>query len=135
VDSLESIRGQLANAGDAYWAEQVAIQALEARAAVKMAENKRDTALAFMREAAKREDATEKSVVTPGLLVPAHELLADMLLEAELPKDALVEYGQSLAKDPNRYRSLFGAMTAARASGDPAAAADYAKRIEKLTAR
>lgn len=135
VDSLESIRGQLANAGDSYWAEQVAIEALEARAAVKMAEKKTDSALADMREAAKREDATEKNAITPGPLVPAHELLADMLVEADLPKDGLIEYGKSLAKDPNRYRSLFGAMTAARASGDAAMAADYAKRIEKLIAR
>jgi hypothetical protein len=135
VDSLESIRGQLANAGDAYWAEQVAIEGLEARAAVKMAEKQSDTALAEMREAVTREDATEKNAITPGPLVPAHELLADMLVEAKLPKDALVEYGKSLAKDPNRYRSLFGAMTAARASGDPAMAADYAKRIDKLIAR
>lgn len=134
TDSLDAIRAQLIRAGDAYWAEQVSIEAFEARAAVKMAEGHTDDALAIMREAVMREDATEKNAVTPGPLIPAHELLGDMLAEAKLPKDAVVEYGKSLAKDPNRYRSMFGAMSAARASGDLEQAAEYAKRIARLTA-
>ena len=39
-------------------------------------------ALAILRKAADREDATEKNVVTPGPLVPARELLAYRELEA-----------------------------------------------------
>jgi uncharacterized membrane-anchored protein len=87
-----------------------------------------------MREAVAREDATEKSSVTPGPLVPAHELYGDMLMEAKQPAEALREYRASMAKEPNRYRALNGAMLAARATGDRTAAADYAKQIEKLTA-
>jgi hypothetical protein len=134
TDSLDVIHNELIAAGDTYWAEQVAIESLEARAALRAAEGKGDEAMAGMREAVAREDATEKSSVTPGPLVPAHELMADMLADAKLPKDAVVEYGKSLAKEPNRYRSLFGAMTAARAAGDDAAAAAYTVKIAKLTA-
>jgi hypothetical protein len=133
-DSLDAIHDQLVAAGDAYWAEQVAIQALEAWAALRLAEGRRDDAMASMREAVAREDATEKSSVTPGPLVPAHELYGDMLMEAKQPAEALREYRASMAKEPNRYRALDGAMLAARATGDRAAAADYAKQIEKLTA-
>ena len=41
-----------------------------------------------MREAATREDATEKSAVTPGPLAPARELLGDMLMELKRPAEA-----------------------------------------------
>jgi len=34
-----------------------------------------------MRQAADLEDKSEKHIVTPGRLVPARELLGDMLLE------------------------------------------------------
>jgi hypothetical protein len=111
----------------------VAIQTLEARAALQLAEGRRAEALADMREAVAREDATEKSAVTPGPLVPAHELFGDVLMEVKQPADALVEYRKSLIKEPNRFRSLYGAMHASGAAGDRASEADYASRIDKLT--
>ena len=135
VDSLDVIHTQLVAAGDVYWAEQVAIQALEARAALLAAEGKRVEAMTAMREAVVREDATEKSSVTPGPLIPAHELMGDMLTEAKLPKDALVEYGKSLAKEPNRYRSLRGAYDSANAAGDGAQASVYRRQLSLLTAK
>ena len=92
-------------------------------------------ALGRMREAADREDATEKSAVTPGPLAPARELLGDMLLELGRPADALAEYRAELQKEPNRYRALDGAWRAAKASGDQAAATAYATQLRKLTGR
>jgi hypothetical protein len=133
IDSLTKIHDRLVASGEAYWAEQVAIQTLEARAALGLAEGRRDGAVASMREATTREDATEKSAVTPGPLVPAHELLGDMLMELEQPADALAEYRKSMIKEPNRFRSLYGAMKASRATGDQKTAADYASQIDKLT--
>jgi hypothetical protein len=62
-----------------------------------------------MREAATREDATEKSAVTPGPLAPARELLGDMLLELKRPGEAVVEYRKTLEKEPNRRHALRGA--------------------------
>ena len=133
IDSLTAIHDRLIGAGEAYWAEQVAIQTLEARAALRLAEGRRANALADMREAVMREDATEKSAVTPGPLVPAHELFGDMLMEVKQPAEALVEYRKSLIKEPNRFRSLYGAMNASGAAGDRKSEADYASQIDKLT--
>jgi hypothetical protein len=102
VDSLGSIQQRLSAKGEAYWAEQVAIEQLEARAWIEFAEHNAADALAHMRQAVTREDATEKSAVTPGPLAPAHELLGDMLLGLQRPTDAMAEYRATLAKEPNR---------------------------------
>ena len=59
-----------------------------------------------LKAAAKREDATEKHVVTPGPLVPAREVYAELLLEAKKGSDALTEFEAVLKKEPNRYRAL-----------------------------
>jgi len=59
-----------------------------------------------MREAATREDATEKSSVTPGPLAPARELLGDMLMQLDRPTEASAEYRATLEKEPNRRHSL-----------------------------
>ena len=56
----------------------------------------------------------------PGPLVPARELLAEMLLDARSRfADALREYEAVMAKEPNRYRTLAGAMAAAQGRAIP----------------
>ncbi|MEP6550274.1 MAG: hypothetical protein ABJB95_03775, partial [Gemmatimonadales bacterium] len=134
VDSLSAIQHRLQAKGESYWAEQVAIQQVSAQAWVDHAEHREDAAIANMRQAAEREDATEKSAVTPGPLAPARELLGDMLMELRRPREALVEYRATLIKEPNRYRTLDGARRAASASGDKAGAAKYAAQLKKITA-
>ncbi|HKW12816.1 MAG TPA: hypothetical protein VJO33_20685, partial [Gemmatimonadaceae bacterium] len=74
-----------------------------------LAEHREVDALAHMREAAMREDATEKNAVTPGPLAPARELLGDMLVALNRSKEAAAEYRATLQKEPNRRRSLRGA--------------------------
>jgi hypothetical protein len=106
IDSLASIQQRLSAKGEGYWAEQVAIQHLAAQAWVDLAEHKESDALARMREAATREDASEKSAVTPGPLAPARELLGDMLVELNRSDEAKAEYRATLVKEPNRRRSL-----------------------------
>jgi predicted negative regulator of RcsB-dependent stress response len=59
-----------------------------------------------MRAAATREDATEKSAVTPGPLATARELLGDMLMELNRPAEARAEYRATLQKEPNRRHAL-----------------------------
>ena len=114
IDSLTSIQLRLTAKGEGFWAEQVAIQGLEARAWLALAERRHDEALALMREAAVREDATEKNAVTPGPLAPARELLGDMLTELRRPAEARAEYAATLAKEPNRRHSLRRAGPAGR---------------------
>ncbi|MGH7635781.1 MAG: hypothetical protein ACRENC_18790, partial [Gemmatimonadaceae bacterium] len=64
--------------------------------------------LARLREAAAREDATEKSAVTPGPLAPAREQLADMLIELGRGAEARAEYKAVLEKEPGRRRAARG---------------------------
>ncbi len=108
VDSLASIQQRLSAKGEGYWAEQVAIQQIEAQAWLDLAERRESDALMHMREATAREDATEKSAVTPGPLAPARELLGDMLIELHRPAEAVVEYRATLQKEPNRRHALRG---------------------------
>ena len=134
VDSLAAIHARLQARGESYWAEQVAIQQLGAQAWLALAQHRPDTALAYMREAGRREDATEKSAVTPGPLAPARELLGDMLLDLKRPREALAEYRATLSKEPNRFRALYGAMRAASLAGNRAAASQYRTSLRTLCA-
>lgn len=102
-----------------YWAEQIDIQADVVGALALCADGKTQDCIDALRQAAAREDATEKHVVTPGPILPARELLADTLLMDGEPGKALQEYEAVLAKEPNRYRAVAGAMQAAEMSGDP----------------
>jgi predicted negative regulator of RcsB-dependent stress response len=109
TDSLASIQRWLSATAEPYWAEQVAIQHLAAQGWLDLAEHRENDALMHMREAATREDATEKSAVTPGPLAPARELLGDMLMQLDRPAEARAEYRATLQKEPNRRHSLRGA--------------------------
>ena len=135
IDTLAAIQKRLVEKGESYWAEQVAVQELGARAWLALAERRDSEALSLMRQAADREDATEKAAVTPGPLAPARELLGDMLMEQQRPREAVVEYRAGLLKEPNRYHTLDGARRAADASGDTAAAAGYAAQLKRITGR
>jgi hypothetical protein len=106
VDSLASIQQSLTAKNEPYWAEQVAIQHLAAQAWLELAQHRNDDALKHMREAAARDDATEKNAVSPGPLAPAHELLGDMLMNLGRTTEARAEYQLTLQKEPNRRRSL-----------------------------
>ncbi|MGK2935493.1 MAG: hypothetical protein ACSLFE_09675 [Gemmatimonadaceae bacterium] len=134
IDSLAVLNARLTERGEAYWAEQVAIQHGGAQAWVNFANGRTEQALKGMRETADREDATEKAAVTPGPLAPARELLGDMLIRLNRPAEALAEYRAAQEREPNRYWSLHGAMKAAAAVGDRAAESEYARQIARLTA-
>ena len=85
-----------------------------------------------MREAADKEAATEKHPVMPGPLVPARELLGEMLLELDKPALALVEFKASQQVEPNRFRGLYGAARAAAMAGDKAEARRFYGLLVKL---
>jgi tetratricopeptide (TPR) repeat protein len=59
------------------------------------------------------EDKTEKHPVTPGAVIPARELLGDMLLQMNEPAKALEAYAADLQKHRNRFNGLYGAGLAA----------------------
>jgi hypothetical protein len=132
VTALEQLAAKLEKAGEKYWAEQVRIQHLGVSAWTALAEGKSDDALRLMREAADREDKTEKNAVTPGPIKPAREQLGEMLLELKQPDAALAAFETTLKKEPNRYRALAGAAQATAAAKQ--AGKSYSAELLKLTA-
>jgi len=134
VEKLTWIQNGLAEAKDSYWAGQVEIQRQAAAAWVAHAEGNDEEALRLMRSASDLEGATEKHPVTPGPIVPARELLGDMLIELNQPAQALLEFETSLRDSPNRFNGLYGAARAAELLGDRKKATAYYAQIIALCA-
>jgi tetratricopeptide (TPR) repeat protein len=132
LEKLAELRDALAAAKDAYWAGQVDIQWVSASAWVAFAEGRKDDALKLMREAADKESKSEKAPISPGPILPARELLGDMLLELGQPALALKEYEASQQREPNRFRGWYGAATAAAKSGERAKAKLYYAKLADL---
>lgn len=132
VARLAGIAAALAAAKNDYWAGEVEAQRLGAAAWLAFAAGKRDEALGLMRTAADREDASEKSGISPGRILPARELLGDMLLQSGRAEDALAAYEATLVNDPKRLRSLSGAGRAAAASGSTDKARCYFGRMVEM---
>jgi hypothetical protein len=129
VARLAAIVAALKAANNDYWANEVEAQSLGAAAWIAFASGNRDEALGLMRSAADVEDASEKSAVSPGRILPARELLGDMLLESDRSEDALAAYEASLVNDPKRLRSFYGAARAAVAAGNRDKARYYFNRM------
>ncbi len=129
---LEGLR-ERASESSAYWGSQVEIQRLSALAWLQYWEGKHSQALDTMRSAGALEASTEKHPVTPGEVLPARELLADMLFASGEFAQAQEEYRKVLERSPNRARSLFGAARSAKRAGSDEAAADFYSQATVLT--
>ena len=121
---LAQIESTLTASGgpQAYWAGQVAVQRLAARAWLEVATGDTAAAIRHAGQAADREDGTQKHPVTPGPVLPARELEGDLLLLVGQPAAAARAYAATLVLSPNRARSLFGLAHAAELTGDAATA-------------
>jgi hypothetical protein len=86
-----------------------------------------------MRAAARLEATTEKHPVTPGEVLPATELLGDMLLADERPAEALTEFRRSLERGPGRFNSLWGAARSAELAGDTELAIELFSEVVTMT--
>ncbi|HET7619402.1 MAG TPA: tetratricopeptide repeat protein, partial [Vicinamibacterales bacterium] len=122
IAALAATEADLRRRGDVDWAHVVAIKQLAVRAWVELAAGDTAAAVRDATTAADIEDITEKQPVTPAELLPARELLADLLLALGRYGDARAAYEETLAREPNRARSLFGAARAAELAGDVTAA-------------
>lgn len=119
---------------DPYWPIVIDAQRMAAEAWVAHLEGEHAAALKLAADAADKEETVEKSPVTPGPLIPARELYADILMLHGKPAEALVQYELTLKHEPNRLRTLIGAARAAKASGNSAALAKYRHEVMKLMA-
>ena len=132
AEKLASLHKLLLAENNNYWANEVEVQRLAVAGWVALGQGKADDALKFMRAAADSEDRSEKHIVTPGRIVPARELLGEMLLELKQPALALKEFEASHAREPNRFRGFYGAARAAEAAGDRQKAAEYFGKLLAL---
>lgn len=91
------------------------------------AAGKTDQATKLLAERADKQDKVGKGETA----IPARELLADMLLEAGKPQEALSQYEISLKTDPNRFNGLYGAAQAANELQQKDKAAAYVAQLLK----
>ncbi len=121
LEQIEVIRKELVAEKKNDFAEGVGEDYQEAAAWIAHAEGKDDEAIASLRRLADKNDKLGSE--PEG--VPAREQLADMLLEAKRPQQALAEYQIDLKLSPNRFNGLYGAARAAEAAGKQQDASEY----------
>jgi tetratricopeptide (TPR) repeat protein len=127
---LEQLERRLAAAQpQSYWASQARTQRLTLQSWLALHEGRTEAAVTLMRQAAALEGSTEKEAVTPGEVLPAGELLGDMLMEIGRAGEARLAYEGVLETSPNRLNSLFGAARGAELHGDADAAATHYRTL------
>jgi tetratricopeptide (TPR) repeat protein len=124
--AIESIHQSLVE--KSMFGEAVESDRKEAQAWQAFAEGKYDDAVEAMRPIADKEDSTGKE--PEG--IPAREMIADMLMEAKRPQQALAEYQTDLKLNPNRFDALYGAARAAEAAGKQNDATEYYALLLKV---
>ncbi len=132
---LATLHKKLVDAKNTYWATEVEVQRLAVAGWTEHAKGNAAEGLKLMRAAADLEDRNEKHIVTPARIVPARELLAEMLLEQKQPALALKEFEASQVREPNRFRNFAGAAQAAEMAGDRAKAAAYSRKLVDLASK
>ena len=97
---------------------QIEVQRREVAAWITQASAMPEEAIAGMRSATELKESMDKDAVTPGAVVPARELLGQMLQLQNRPQDSLKEYETVLKTAPNRFNALRGAGSMAESAGD-----------------
>ena len=133
LNMLRASKEELTTLGDTYKSNQVAIQIKTIEAWLQHKKGNDTAAIALMKNAAEMESKTSKHPVTPGEILPADELLADLLLAVNRPVEALASYELNLQRRPNRFNGIYGAAIAAKESGDMEKALFYFEALLKLS--
>jgi hypothetical protein len=122
IAALDALARDLEARQETYWSRVAAIKRDAAAAWMRFQAGDSAGGLALAAAAADSEEVTDKHPITPAELLPAMELKADMLLAAGRYAEARAGYRATLAREPGRARSLWGAARAAERAGDRAAA-------------
>ena len=112
---------------------QVEIQIKTVKAWVAFKKKNTDEALSLMKEAVELERITTKHPLTPGDVLPARELLGDMLLAMQRPEEALLAYQENLKWFPKRFNGIYGAAVAAKLHGNNQMALEYYKDLVAIS--
>ena len=131
---LGELAAQAAEGDSSYFARSgkpTQISHKEVAAVVRLHKGQRDEALALLREGVAIAETMPDPRGPPNPIKPVHELLGETLLAAGEVEQAVEMFEKSLARTPNRPRSLLGLARAWADAGDPvAAAAQYRKLAE-----
>ncbi|HEX4565176.1 MAG TPA: hypothetical protein VH138_01045 [Vicinamibacterales bacterium] len=100
----------------------IGLQATEADAFAAEAGGDSAAAVAKLKEAVAIEDSIDDLSQPPYPVIPANELLGDLLLTLQRPADAVISFENALRRTPNRPMAVFGLARAAQALGDTATA-------------
>ena len=130
IAELESIRQEMLKNKKEEWAKVVDDAQKEAGAWVAHAEGKDEEAIKTLRALAEEEESTGSEPED----IPAREMLADLMLEAKHPDQALAEYETDLKFNPNRFNGLYGAASAAEMAGNNEKATAYYAQLVKVCA-
>jgi tetratricopeptide (TPR) repeat protein len=129
LNRLNQLHAALQKEKDWYKVKEIEIQIKTGEAWIQFASANKDSALYTMRLAANMEDSIDKHPVTPGEVLPARELLGDMLLQLKQTGEALTAYETVLKKSPNRFNSLYNAGVASEKLGDNPKTVFYFKQL------
>jgi tetratricopeptide (TPR) repeat protein len=130
--TLTTLRDTVAKENNLYWSKQVEVQRREVAGWIAEKGGKASDAIAMLRSAAELEESMDKNAVTPGPVIPAREMLAELLLKENHSGESLVEYESVLKISPNRFNALFGAANAAEASGNARSASQYFQKLTQV---
>jgi tetratricopeptide (TPR) repeat protein len=126
IAAIESVHKRLVREKSEF-ADAVEDDRKAAQAWLAFAEGKIDDAVEALRPIADKEDSAGGEPEGS----PAREMIADMLLEAKRPQQALAEYQTDLKLYLNRFDGLYGAARAAEAAGKQDQASEYYAQLVK----
>ena len=133
LDILINLRDRLNEAKNSYESGQVTIQIESIRGWIEYSKGNTEKAIKYMKLATKLESETSKAAVTPGEIIPAEELLADLYMLSGKPKEALKSYELNLKGRPFRFNGIYGAAKAAQKLDNRELAAYYFEKLIKVS--
>ena len=128
VSAMEAIHQKFVADNKKDFAEATDNDLKQAQAWLAFSEGKYDDAVEALRPIADKEDALGDE--PQG--IPTREMIAEMLLEAKRPQQALAEYQTDLKLNPNRFNGLYGAARAAEEAGKQTEATAYYAMLLKV---
>ena len=127
---IKSIHDAMIASHETYFEDYVLQEFQEASAWADYAEGQIGKAVEALSQIAERQQAAGDEPTG----IPAREMLADMLLDAKKPEQALAEYELDLKFNPNRFNGLYGAGLAAEQAGQPQKSREFYRQLTSMCA-
>ncbi len=128
VAAIAAIHQKFVDGNKKDFAEATGNDLRQAQAWLAFSEGKYDDAVAILHPLAEKEETLGDE--PQG--IPSREMIAEILLEAKRPQQALAEYQADLKFSPNRFNGLYGAARAAEEAGKPTDANEYYTTLVKI---